>query len=95
VKHLTRGQRRDLLLSLGIVPGRGRQSSPEEVLRQFGTTDGPALSLNCCKTSSTGMTEPTPRWDSSSASPAGSPGTTLNHYWNCPLHAGTKGMRTS
>jgi hypothetical protein len=47
VKHLTRGQRRDLLLSLGIVPGRGRQSSPEEVLRQFGTTDGPALSLNC------------------------------------------------
>ena len=45
MNHLTRQQRRDLILSLVIVPGRGRESSPEEVLRQFGTTDGPALSL--------------------------------------------------
>lgn len=45
MNHLTRQQRRDLVLSLVIVPGRGRKTSPEEVLRQFRTADGPALGL--------------------------------------------------
>lgn len=45
MNHLSRQQQCDLVLSLAIVPGRGRKSSPEEVLRQFGTADGPALSL--------------------------------------------------
>jgi hypothetical protein len=45
VNHLTRQQQRDLILSLAIVPGRGRKISPEEVLRQFRTADGPALGL--------------------------------------------------
>jgi hypothetical protein len=45
VNHLTRQQQRDLILSLAIVPGHGRKTSPEEVLRQFRTADGPALSL--------------------------------------------------
>jgi HEAT repeats len=45
VNHLSRQQQRDLVLSLVIVPGRGRRSSPAEVLGRFGTADGPALGL--------------------------------------------------
>ena len=34
-----------MICGLTFVPGRGRQSSPEDVLRHFGTTDGHALGL--------------------------------------------------
>jgi hypothetical protein len=36
---------RRVISSLVVVPGRGRQGSPEDVLRHFGTTDGRALGL--------------------------------------------------
>jgi hypothetical protein len=36
---------RHVISSLVVVPGRGRQGSPEDVLRHFGTTDGCALGL--------------------------------------------------
>ena len=36
---------RQVIYGLTFVPGRGRQSSPEDVLRHFGTTDGHALGL--------------------------------------------------
>ncbi len=37
---------RAAVMSLVVVPGRGRQGSPEEVLRHFGTVDGKALGLS-------------------------------------------------
>lgn len=36
---------RRIISSLVVVPGRGGQGSPEDVLRHFGTTDGRALAL--------------------------------------------------
>jgi hypothetical protein len=38
-------EERGLILSLVVVPGRGRAGSPEDVLRHFGVTDGRALGL--------------------------------------------------
>jgi hypothetical protein len=37
---------RAAVMSLVIVPGRGRKGSPEELLRHFGTDDGQALGLS-------------------------------------------------
>lgn len=37
---------RAAVMSLVVVPGRGRQGSPEQVLRHFGATDGKALGLS-------------------------------------------------
>lgn len=39
-------EERKLILSLGTVPGRGRKSSPEEILRHFRTSDGCELGLD-------------------------------------------------
>lgn len=37
---------RRVISSLVFVPGRGRQGSPEAVLRHFGTPDGRAIGLS-------------------------------------------------
>jgi HEAT repeat protein len=39
-------EEQELIMSMAVVPGRGHEVSPEEVLRHFGTSDGSALGLS-------------------------------------------------
>jgi hypothetical protein len=41
-----RSGRHAVIMALIHAPGRGREGSPEDVLRYFGTTDGPQLGLD-------------------------------------------------